>query len=84
LVFNLIRIDQFKIKELFLGGKFSEPLLYSFITSFKPLLDASSGLLSQGIQKCLGVVLSVYGGGFVCLWGWFCLFMGVVLSVWEC
>jgi len=27
------------------------------------------------------VVLSVYGGGFVCLWGWFCLFMGVVLSV---
>jgi len=24
----------------------------------------------------MGVVLSVYGGGFVCLWEWFCLFMG--------
>jgi len=29
----------------------------------------------------LGVVLSVFGGGFVCFWGWFCLFLGVVLSV---
>jgi len=25
--------------------------------------------------------LSVYGGGFVCLWGWFCLFRGIDLGV---